>query len=71
MNLYYHSGALNARRVRIFLAEKRVEVPLVNVRLEDDEHLEPVFLSKKPLGALPVLELNDGTILTESIAICR
>lgn len=71
LKLYDHSGALNTRRVRIFLAEKGVEVPLVTVSLEDGEHREPAFLAKNPLGALPVLELDDGTILTESIAICR
>ncbi len=71
MKLYDHSGALNTRRVRIFLAEKGIEVPIVTVDLEKNEQRQPPFLAKNPLGTLPVLELDDGTILTESIAICR
>jgi glutathione S-transferase len=71
MKLYNLKAAPNPRRVRIFLAEKGVSVPMVEIDLEKGENRTPAFLAKNPLGALPVLELDDGTIVTESIAICR
>ncbi len=71
MKLYNLPPGTNPRRVRIFLAEKGVEVPMVDIDMMKDEHRTPDFLAINPLGTLPVLELDDGTILTESIAICR
>jgi glutathione S-transferase len=57
--------------VRIFLAEKGVEVPTVQVDIAKAENRAPAFRSKNPLGGLPVLELDDGRCLSESVAICR
>ena len=71
MKLYDLSAGANPRRVRIFLAEKGVEVPKVEVDMMKGENQTPEFLALNPLGRLPVLELDDGTILTESVAICR
>lgn len=71
MKLYNLPPAPNPRRVRIFLAEKGVEVPTVDLDITNDAHRTPEFLAINPLGALPVLELDDGTVITESIAICR
>ena len=71
MKLYSLRNAPNPRRVRIFLAEKRLSVPVEEYDLEAGIHKTPIFLAKNPLGALPVLELDDGTTLTESVAICR
>lgn len=71
MRLYSLKNAPNPRRVRIFLAEKRVSVPVEEYDLEAGAHKTPAFLAKNPLGALPVLELDDGTTLAESVAICR
>ncbi len=71
MKLYNLPPAPNPRRVRIFLAEKGVEVPTVDLDITNNEHRTPEFLAINPLGALPVLELDDGTVITESIAICR
>ena len=71
MKLYNLPPGTNPRRVRIFLAEKGIEVPMVDIDMMKDEHRTPDFLAINPLGTLPVLELDDGTILTESIAICR
>jgi glutathione S-transferase len=71
MKLYDAGRAPNPRRVRIFLAEKGVEVPLVPVDLGRLEHKAPAFVAVNPLKQTPALELDDGTILTESIAICR
>jgi glutathione S-transferase len=63
--------APNPRRVRVYLAEKGIEVPTVQVDIGNQENLEPEFLAKNPLGRVPVLELDDGTCVAESIAICR
>ena len=71
MKLYNLPPGTNPRRVRIFLAEKGIQVPMVDIDMMKDEHRTPDFLAINPLGTLPVLELDDGTILTESIAICR
>jgi glutathione S-transferase len=71
MKLYDSALAPNPRRVRVFLAEKGVEVPLVAVDIVKSENRRPEFLAKNPLAGLPVLELDDGTIIAESTAICR
>ena len=71
MKLYDSALAPNPRRVRIFLAEKGIEVPLVAVDIVKAENREPAFLAKNPLGGVPILELDDGTIIAESTAICR
>ncbi len=71
MKLYDSQMAPNPRRVRVFLAEKGVEVPIEQVDLGKQQHLTPEFLAKNPLGRVPVLELDDGSTLAESVAICR
>jgi len=71
MKFYNLRAGVNPRRVRIFLAEKGVSVPTVDLDMDKGDNREPEFLAKNPLGTLPVLELDDGTILAESIAICR
>jgi len=71
MILYDSSMAPNPRRVRIFLAEKGVEVPIEQVDIAKAVNREPAFRKKNPLGTVPVLELDDGTCLAESVAICR
>ena len=71
MKLYDNTMAPNPRRVRIFLAEKGVEVPLVQINLADQENKQPDYLAKNSLGRVPTLELDDGTFLSESVAICR
>jgi glutathione S-transferase len=63
--------APNPRKVRIFLAEKGVRMPMERVRILKREHKAPDFLEKNTLGQVPVLELDDGTHLSESLAICR
>jgi glutathione S-transferase len=62
---------MNPRRVRIFLAEKGVEVPVQMIDMTKGENSTPEFLTKNAMGKLPVLELDDGTCITESVAICR
>ena len=71
MKLYDSQMAPNPRRVRIFLAEKGVTVPTVQVELGKAENRQPPFLAKNPLAGVPVLELDDGTFHAESVAICR
>lgn len=71
MKIYNHSYAPNPRRVRIFLAEKGVHVPYQEVDIIKGESRSPEFRKKNPYGGLPVLELDDGTCIAESIAICR
>jgi glutathione S-transferase len=71
MKLYDYGRAPNPRRVKIFLAEKGVEVELVNCDMAKGEHKTPEFLKKNPSGKIPVLELEDGRCLGESVAICR
>ena len=71
MKLYDSKLAPNPRRVRIFLAEKGVEVPVVQVDIGKAENRRPEFLAKNPMGTLPVLELDDGTCIAETVAICR
>jgi glutathione S-transferase len=71
MKLYEFTGAPNPRRVRIFLAEKGIKIPLEQVDIAAGKNRAPEFLKINPMGGLPVLELDDGTNLAESVAICR
>lgn len=71
MKLYDYPRAPNPRRVKIFLAEKGIEVELVTTDMAKGEHKSPEFLKKNPSGKIPVLELEDGRCLAESVAICR
>jgi glutathione S-transferase len=69
--LYDSKLAPNPRRVRVFLAEKGVDVPVQQIDIVKAENRKPPFLAKNPLGGVPVLELDDGSHLAESVAICR
>lgn len=71
MKLFDGGRAPNPRRVRVFLAEKGISVPLVPIDMGALEHRQDAVSSRNPLRRLPVLELDDGTVITESIAICR
>ena len=71
VRLYDQPRAPNPRRVNIFLAEKGVEIERINVNLMAGEHKQPDYLAKVGVPQVPALELDDGTILTESVAICR
>ncbi len=71
MKLYEYTMAPNPRRVRIFLAEKGIQVPYEQVDIGKGENRTPEFLAMNPMGRVPVLELDDGTYLAESVAICR
>lgn len=71
MKLYDGGRAPNPRRVRIFLAEKGISVPLAPVDIAKGEHKSPDFTAINPLQRIPSLVLGDGTAISESIAICR
>jgi len=71
MRLFDFAPAPNPRRVRMFLAEKSVEIPLIQVNTREREQFVPSFGAINPLNAVPVLELDDGTCIAESVAICR
>jgi glutathione S-transferase len=72
MKLYTFAGAPNPRRVHIYLAEKGIDVPFEKVDIMKRENRTPEFIRRvNSMGSLPVLELDDGTHIAESIAICR
>jgi glutathione S-transferase len=71
MKIYNSAAAPNPRRVRIFLAEKGIQVPYEEVDIVNAVNRAPEFRKKNPLGTVPVLELDDGTCISESVAICR
>ena len=71
MLLYHDLRAPNPRRVRIFLAEKGVPYDTIEVSIAAQAHQTPEFRKKNPISLLPVLELADGKVLRESMAICR
>lgn len=63
--------APNPRRVRIFLAEKGQNIELADVAIMKREHKQPEHLARNSLGQVPTLELDDGTTISETVAICR
>ena len=71
MKLYDCQMAPNPRRVRVFLAEKGVDIPKTEVSIIEGENLKPEYLAVNPRGLLPTLELDDGSRIDETIAICR
>ena len=71
MKLYDSKLAPNPRRARIFLAEKGITVPTENIEIGSKQHKTAEYTAINPLQRMPALVLDDGTIITESIAICR
>lgn len=71
MKLYDMKKAPNPRRVRIFMAEKGLDIPRIEVDVPREENLKENFQKKNYRGLVPVLELDDGTCIDESVAICR
>jgi len=71
LKLYNHAVAPNPRRVRIFAAEKDIQLALEEVDILAGQSRTPEFLAKNSSGQVPVLELDDGSYLSESVAICR
>jgi len=71
MKFYDCVTAPSPRRVRIFAAEKGIELPTVQVDLRNGEHFGEAFRALNPTCTVPVLELDDGTCIYESVAVCR
>ena len=71
MKLYDGGRAPNPRRVKVFLAEKGISVAVEQVDLGKLAHKSPEYAAINPLQRVPALELDDGTVISESIAICR
>jgi glutathione S-transferase len=71
MKLYDGGRAPNPRRVRIYLAEKGVAIPTEQIDLGSMQHKSQAYAAINPLMRVPALVLDDGTVITESIAICR
>ncbi len=67
----YESPSPNARRVQVFMAEKGIDCERVPVDIRAGENISAEYLAKNPGGRVPMLELDDGTFLSESVAICR
>jgi glutathione S-transferase len=59
------------RRLAVYLEEKRLRIPFVPIDLHGGEHRTPEFLARNPLALVPVLELDDGTCISETVAIAR
>ena len=71
MKLYTTTLAPNPRRVRIFMEEKGIEIPVQEISIMEGEHKEEEYKKISPSSKVPALELDDGTVITESMAICR
>jgi glutathione S-transferase len=71
MKLLDQPQAPNPRRVNIFLAEKGIEIPREILNIPKKEHLSDEIKALNPMQRLPILILDDGTALSESVAICR
>ncbi|RBP11149.1 glutathione S-transferase [Roseiarcus fermentans] len=71
MKLYNSNFAPNPRRVRVFLAEKGVAIPRIEVDLAKLEQKAPEYSAVNPFQVIPALELDGGEVIGESIAICR
>ena len=71
MKLYDFELAPNAQRVRVFLAEKGLEVPTQQLNVRDDDQFVEPFTSMNPFHCVPFLELDDGKVIAESMSICR
>ncbi len=71
MKFYDLPASPNTRRVRIFMAEKGLDIPMTPVNMMENENKTEEYLAKNSLGRMPVLELDDGTCIAESMAICK
>ncbi len=71
MKAYVFAGAPNPRKLIVYLREKGLEIPLESVDILSGANRTPEFLKKNPLGGLPGLESDDGSHLTESLAIIQ
>ena len=71
MRLYNFAPAPNARRVQMFLDEKNLEITQIELNVRNGDQFKKPFEEMNPFNCVPFLELNDGTIISETISICR
>tara|TARA_B100000459_G_scaffold28486_1_gene13787 strand:+ start:208 stop:819 length:612 start_codon:yes stop_codon:yes gene_type:complete len=72
MKLYNNKMANSPRKVRMFIAEKNIsDIEIINIDLMSGEHKTPEYRAIAPNSRIPALELDDGTVIMESTAICR
>ena len=71
MKLYDFGPAVSAQRVRVFLAEKGLEIPTEQLNVREDHQFAEPFTSMNPFHCVPFLALDDGTVIAESMSICR
>ena len=71
MKLYDFKLAPSAQRVRVFLAEKGLEIPTEELNVRANAQFTDAFTAKNPFHCVPFLELDDGTVIAESMSICR
>ena len=72
MKLYNNEMANSPRKVRMFMAEKNIsDIEIINIDLMSGEHKTPEYRAIAPNSRIPALELDDGTVIIESTAICR
>ena len=72
MKLYNSEMANSPRKVRMFIAEKNIsDIEIINIDLMSGEHKTPEYRAIAPNSRIPALELDDGTVIMESTAICR
>ena len=71
MKLYTFAPAANALRVEMFLREKELKLKTISVNVREDELFKEPYNSMNPFNCIPFLELENGTIITETISICR
>lgn len=70
MKIYDTKTAPSPRRVRMFLAEKNIPMEYVQIDLQKGENISPEMRAKNPVGKIPILELDDGTCISEAASIC-
>ncbi|MBW2280775.1 MAG: glutathione S-transferase family protein [Deltaproteobacteria bacterium] len=68
---FYNSLGPNPRLVRMFMLEKGIEIPFEEVDLMAGANREPAYMEKNPTGQMPSLELDDGTVIAETVPICE
>tara|TARA_B100000212_G_scaffold333746_1_gene303648 strand:- start:122 stop:754 length:633 start_codon:yes stop_codon:yes gene_type:complete len=71
MKLYDFEPAANAQRVQVFIREKDIEIPTEQLNVREGRQFSEPFTSMNPFHCVPFLELDDGTVISESISICR
>ena len=71
MKLYTFAPAANALRVEMFLREKEIKLETISVNVREDELFKEPYNSMNPFNCIPFLEIENGTIITETISICR